>query len=80
MFTVPSDGRLIPTSPRLFCTADEGKEHGRLEDGQPNHRNGKNTAKGRKGTWKQYEGGKYRPAYGPYSLRTADNSQTTADS
>uniref|UniRef100_A0A2N9IHQ7 Integrase catalytic domain-containing protein n=1 Tax=Fagus sylvatica TaxID=28930 RepID=A0A2N9IHQ7_FAGSY len=66
--------------PRLFCTADEGKGHSRLEDGQPNHRNGKNTTKGRKGTWKRYEGSKYRPAYGPYSLCTADNSQTTADS
>uniref|UniRef100_A0A2N9FGV7 Integrase catalytic domain-containing protein n=1 Tax=Fagus sylvatica TaxID=28930 RepID=A0A2N9FGV7_FAGSY len=50
--------------PRLFCTADEGKGHSRLEDGQPNHRNGKNTTKGRKGTWKRYEGSKYRPAYG----------------
>jgi hypothetical protein len=54
--------------------------HGRLEDGQQNHKNGKNTTKDKKGTWRQYEESKYRPAYGSYSLCTADNSQTTADS
>uniref|UniRef100_A0A2N9HJT8 Uncharacterized protein n=1 Tax=Fagus sylvatica TaxID=28930 RepID=A0A2N9HJT8_FAGSY len=34
-----------------------------------------------KGAWRQYEESKRRPAYdGSYSLCTADNSQTTADS